>query len=374
MWAAGIVRIVFILSGLGAGGAEKVVNLLAHHRRAQGDIVHVIATNSENPRSYFPYDQSIQVEAIGRLQENSGIRATLGKLLRLRRRLREISPDLVISFLTKVNVLAGLATMGLGTATIMSERNNFRLQSMNLVWRSIAPVTAHRAAALVMQTDFARSLLPKPLRSRAVVIPNPVALSGKPVRAPGDGARFVAVGRLDKQKGFDLLLEAFPDVAKRVPSATLSIFGEGPERSSLEQQVRKLEIADRVRMPGITTSPGEWLAAGDVFVLSSRFEGFPNVLLEALMAGLATVAFDCPWGPAEILHGDDVGLLVPASDVGLLAKALVRVATDQVLREKLAASGPRVAARYAKPVVFAQWDDVIADATVGRPIGLAAAS
>lgn len=365
-------RIVFVLSGLGAGGAEKVVNLLAHHRRAQGDIVHVIATNSENPLSYFPYDQSIQVEAIGRVQTDSNIKATFDKLFRLRRRLREISPDLVVSFLTKVNVLAGLATVGLGTTTIMSERNNFKLQNINPFWRSIMPFTAHRAAALVMQTNSARSLLPKRLRSRSVVIPNPVTLPGIPARAPGSGARFVAVGRLDKQKGFDLLLEAFSEVAKQVAHATLVIFGEGSERSLLEQQARELGIADRVRMPGVTASPGDWLAAGDIFVLSSRFEGFPNVLLEALMAGLATVAFDCPWGPAEILDGD-VGLLVPASDVGHLTEALVRVATDRTLREKLAASGPRAAARYARPAVFAQWDDVIANAVNGRPVSLAAA-
>ncbi|TGV62805.1 glycosyltransferase, partial [Mesorhizobium sp. M2D.F.Ca.ET.160.01.1.1] len=118
-------------------------------------------------------------------------------------------------------------------------------------------------------------------------------------RSSGGGTRFVAVGRLEKQKGFDLLLEAFSRVARQLPMVTLVIFGEGPERAALEQQARGLGIADRVRMPGVTNSPVGWLSVGDIFVLSSRFEGFPNVLLEALMAGMATVAFDCPWGPAD---------------------------------------------------------------------------
>ena len=221
-----------------------------------------------------------------------------------------------------------------------------------------------------MQTNVARSFLPDQLKAKAVVIPNPVTLPDNLVRYPGSGTRFVAVGRLDKQKGFDLLLEAFSRIARQLPMCTLVIFGEGPERASLERQARRLGIADRVQMPGVTNSPGDWLSAGDVFVLSSRFEGFPNVLLEALMAGMATVAFDCPWGPAEILRAKDAGLLIPAADVGQLAEALRRVATDQPLRQRLAASGPLVAKQYSKPAVFAQWDEIIAKAVNGRAINV----
>ena len=359
-------RIVFVLSGLGAGGAEKIVNLLAHHRSLCDDDVHVIAVNAKSTQSYFPYDASIHVEVLGPPQSGPDLGTTLHKLLKLRRRLKAISPHLVVSFLTKVNVLVGLATIGLGTTTIMSERNNFILQKMHPFWHLIASVTARSAATLVMQTNHARSVLPTHLKPRAVVIPNPVSLPETPARSPTKGIRFVAVGRLDKQKGFDLLLAAFSQIARQVPNATLVIFGEGSERASLERQARELGIGDRIQMPGVTNCPGDWLSAGDVFVLSSRFEGFPNVLLEALMAGMATVAFDCPWGPGEILRGEDASLLVPAANVSLFADALMRVATDQGLRQKLAASGPRIAARYAKPIVFAQWDEVIISAVRNR--------
>ena len=363
-------RIVFVLSGLGAGGAEKIVNLLAHHRDQSSDVVHVIGVNANRPQSYFPYSSRIRIEALGQRQGAPRVVATAHRLFELRRRLQDIKPDLVVSFLTKINVLVGLATIGLDTTTIMSERNNFKLQKLNLFWRLVAPITARGAARLVMQTNVARSFLPDQLKAKAVVIPNPVTLPDNLVRYPGSGTRFVAVGRLDKQKGFDLLLEAFSRIARQLPMCTLVIFGEGAERASLEQQARRLGIADRVQMPGVTNSPGDWLSAGDVFVLSSRFEGFPNVLLEALMAGMATVAFDCPWGPAEILRAKDAGLLIPAADVGQLAEALRRVATDQPLRQRLAASGPLVAKQYSKPAVFAQWDEIIAKAVNGRAINV----
>ena len=365
-------RIVFVLSGLGAGGAEKVVNLLAHHRVQLNDSVHIIAVNAKSGESYFPYDNSINVEGLGVPGGTSGIGTTLYRLLELRRRLRAIQPDLVVSFLTKVNVLVGLASLGLGAVRIMSERNNFMLQDMNPIWRLIAPVTARGATSLVMQTDLARSALPERLKAKAVVIPNPVAVPDKFVRSPSSELRFVAVGRLEKQKGFDLLLEAFSRVARQLPTSTLVIFGEGPERAPLERKVRTLGIADRVRMPGVTKSPCDWLSVGDVFVLSSLFEGFPNVVLEAMTAGMAVIAFDCPWGPAEILRGGSAGLLVPAADVDQLADALRRIATDEPLRQKLAASGPSVARRYSQPIVFAQWDELIADAVnrqaVNQPV------
>lgn len=368
-------RIVFVLSGLGAGGAEKVVNLLAHHRSECGDTVHVLAVNAESATSYFPYDPAIAVETLGHFPRAArGIAPGL-RMIALRRRLRVLRPDLVVSFLTKINVMVALASLTLGIPTVISERNNLTLQKMNPIWRWIHPLAARGAACIVLQTDLARRSLPRRSREQAVVIPNPVTPAEGPARVVDRRAvRVVAAGRLEPQKGFDLLLEAFAGIAKDLPNVTLTIFGDGPRRGDLERQARELGIADRVTMPGVTASPGIWTAAGDIFVLSSRFEGFPNVLLEALMAGMATIAFDCPWGPAEILADPNTGLLVPAGDVAALGDAIRRVATDAVLRENLAAAGPRIADRYSKTSVLGQWDNAIAGVIrtriMGIPIGV----
>ncbi|MCA1406413.1 glycosyltransferase family 4 protein [Ensifer sp. IC3342] len=362
-------RIVFVLSGLGAGGAEKIVNLLAHHRLARGDTVHVIALNATSPESYFPYDRAISVEALGNGKRQALPASGKGwRLLALRRHLQALQPDVVISFLTKINVLVGLATWGLDTAVIMSERNNFRSQEMHVFWRLARPLAARFATNLVMQTNEACRCLPETLRAKAVIIPNPVALPSACARAPGDGTRIIAVGRLDKQKGFDLLLQAYQGVAATAPAATLTIFGEGPQRAALEQQVRDLALSDRVLMPGVTKSPADWIKAGDIFVLSSRFEGFPNVLLEAMTAGLAVIAFDCPWGPSEILGSPDTGVLVPAADVERLGDAIRRLIMDRTLREKLASAGSAAATtRYATSAVLQLWDDTITASAARRP-------
>src|SRR5690606_32032149 len=117
-----------------------------------------------------------------------------------------------------------------------SERNNFTSQTMHPLWRMARPLAARRAIRLVMQTKTARLALSSDLRGRAVVIPNPVALPDGPSALPRDGACFVAVGRLDPQKGFDLLLAAFARVVRQIPNAQLTIFGEGPQRAALERE------------------------------------------------------------------------------------------------------------------------------------------
>lgn len=357
-------RLVIVQSGLGAGGAEKIVNMLARHRYELGDRVDVVAVNAPSSKSFFPYDDAIALHALGG-DSDRGVEGTFIRLRHLRQRLQGLRPDLVISFLAKVNVMVGIATIGLGMPTIMSERNNFTAQKIHPAWRLAGRAFVWRATKLVMQTELARASLPERLKNRAVVIPNPVAQPPFDRRVSADQLKFVAVGRLERQKGFDLLLEAFALAAEKLPSARLVIFGDGPERPALKNLADRLGISSRIGMPGTTRTPQEWLAAGNIFVLSSRFEGFPNVLLEALVTGMATVSFDCPWGPSEIFRSEDRYPLVPAADVEALAAALVRVASDPETKRRLEGIGPRVAVRFSEASVFAKWDRLI-DCTVAQ--------
>lgn len=357
-------RIVFVQAGLGAGGAEKIVSLLAEHRHELGDEVHVLAFSSPPGGSYFPYRDDIRVETPG-TADRAGGRSMLRVARRiswLRSRFRALKPDLIVSFLTKINVLVTIASRGIGARVVISERNNPGMQTAHPFWRPASLLAARAADGIVMQTEQARATLPARAQARAVVIPNPCTMPSGARGRKGDGSRIVAVGRLDRQKGFDLLLEAFARAAPAMPGATLTIFGEGAERAALEAQIRALGLRDRVRLPGVTECPGAWLEAGDVFVLSSRFEGFPNVLVEALAGGLPAVAFDCPWGPSSILTDGKDGLLVPPQDVEALASALERLVTDAELRAALSAAASKTVGRFLLPNVLAQWDAAFAAA------------
>lgn len=194
------------------------------------------------------------------------------------------------------------------------------------------------------------------------VIPN--AVPDIPA-GPGDpGAhRLIAAGRLSHQKGFDLLLAAFASVAQSNPDWTLDIFGDGPLRQKLEQLVISLGLSGRARINPSTGRLGERMRDASVLVISSRFEGFPLLLLEAMAAGLTTVSFDCPTGPGEIITDGTNGLLVPAQDVPAMAAALDRIMSDESLRRRLAAAAPAAVRPYSSQQVGRRWDELLAGAT-----------
>jgi glycosyltransferase involved in cell wall biosynthesis len=354
-------RIVIVQSGLSAGGAEKIVNLLALHRAALGDEVHVLVFSGARESSYFKYTDDVQICSM-----NDNSHASGNPLLRvarrvkwLRRQFRTIRPDLVVSFLTKTNVMNLLASLGTGIPVIISERNNPYRQEASMFWRVGLRLLQPFATLLVMQTQAARMQLGKQMQARAVVIPNPNTLPVTIDRNRRFTGSVVATGRLTPQKGFDLLLQAFAIVDPQLSFASLTIFGEGPERSRLLAQAKDLGISHRVNFPGTTAKPGEWLKAADVFVLSSRYEGFPNVLVEAMAAGLPSIAFSCPWGPEDIITHEKNGLLLEAENVNALAAAMVRLLQDERLRKELSEASEEIASRFELKKIMGQWDEAI---------------
>jgi glycosyltransferase involved in cell wall biosynthesis len=211
--------------------------------------------------------------------------------------------------------------------------------------------------ALVVLTEGDREDY-APLARRVVRIPNPTPAS------PGGRSTLqvpviAAAGRLNWQKGFDLLIAAFAPLAGRHVDWTLRIHGGGPDRAALEAQVEALGLEGRVVLAGPTRRLGEALAQASVFALSSRFEGFGLVILEAMSHGLPVVSFDCPRGPGEIITTGRDGTLVPAEDVPGLTAALEELMTDPARRRASGAAAIETARAYDREAVAAQWEELL---------------
>jgi glycosyltransferase involved in cell wall biosynthesis len=192
-------------------------------------------------------------------------------------------------------------------------------------------------------------------RKSITVLHNPVVV-GLPAEASrkmdwnSDGARVLAVGSLIPVKNYPLLLSAFAQLL-RSRAASLLILGEGPERDRLRLLAKKLGIADRVALAGVTIDPAPYYASADVFALSSNSEGFGNVLVEAMDHGLTPVSTDCPTGPREILDHGRYGYLIPCDDADALAAALDRALASPLPPDLLKAraqelSGSRIIDEY----------------------------
>jgi len=190
-----------------------------------------------------------------------------------------------------------------------------------------------------------------------VTIHNPARLTPadavrpRPPTMP-DGRCILAAGRLTRQKNFPLLLDSFATLPGDVQ---LVILGDGPDDAALRRQAAALGVADRVHLPGFVDRPGDWFAHAAVFALSSRWEGFGHVVVEAMDAGAPVVATDCPHGPRDIVEPGVDGLLVPNEDPTAFAAALNRILADPDEARRLAAAGKASAARFSADRIAAQY-------------------
>ena len=354
-------HVAFALSALQAGGAERVVADLTRAVVERGWRATILSFDRPGDPIYHSYDPRVQLRRLALPPAGGGLRAAMQTVKRVtaaRKILRSHEFDVVISFLTKINTVMLLAAMGTGVPIIVSERNNPDRQAANPLWKMTLNRLYPRAAGIVMQTERSLERLPARIRRRATVIANP---SRTPPFAP-DGAlepTLTAVGRLTEQKGFDLLIRAFAGIADRYPEWRLLVWGEGPDRAALEQQIRDLNLADRVQLPGNSAIPGSWIESATVFVLPSRYEGWPNALAEAMGAGLPVVAFDCDFGPSEMIAHGESGLLVAAENIGALAAAISAMIEQPELRQKLGREAIRAMDRFSGETITTRWLQLI---------------
>lgn len=327
-------RLSIFIPSLMGGGAERVTSILANGFARRGHSVDLLLARAEGP---YLEDISAGVRIVD--FDRSGVSASLPQLTRYLRRER---PHAILSMLSHANVIALIANRLAGSPSraVVCERSSFvecrrtyRAPRERLI-RTMMRVTYPWSSRIITVSDAIIDELHQAMgieRGRFLSVPNPVvpndvdALSREPFECDvfGQGRPvIVAAGRLAPEKDFATLIRAFKLVRER-RDAALVILGEGPERPGLESLAAELALLDHVRLPGFVRNPFPFMRAGAVFVLSSRFEGMPGVLVQAMACGTPVVSTDCRTGPREVLEGGKWGTLVPVGDAAAMAAAIV---------------------------------------------------
>ena len=367
-------RITFYGEGLHGGGAARVMSVLLNAWAERGETVNLLTMDDGSATPNYTLHPAITHRCLDIERSSSnpivGLLATYRRVRILRKAILETKPDVVISFLSRLNVTTVLAMKPYNTPVLVSERTDPAQRSIGRVWEYLRNKTYAEADCVVMQTERSRHYFSDKIQKRIQVIANPLTIPPEAAmprqESDSEEKRIMALGSLRSEKGFDLLINAFAKSANQHPEWTLNIWGEGGLRETLEAQVRSLGMEGRIHLPGQTRQPFEKLRESDIFVLSSWVEGFPNALLEAMAMGLAVISFDCPSGPSELIRPDYDGILLPPKDEEALTKALDTLMGDAKLRRQLAAHAPEVRERYSTETVLAKWDAEIQKAIMNR--------
>ena len=360
-------KAMFFTASLGGGGAEMhLARLLASFDRGVVTPALALARGGGSYLARLPADVATTSWFAARRSSTLSLAAAIPLLAR---HIAAERPDVVMSFLEMPNLalLAAarlvprrpLVVLGTQIAPIEAYRHGALGRA---ILAGIRHVYRHADAIVALSAGVRGELiaLDARLADRTHVIANAIvddharAARTRPARRP-DGVTdlLVACGRLVPQKNFPLLLRALARVRRR-RAAHLWLLGDGPDRAALEAQAQALDLGAHVSFLGWKDDPGSFFAAADVFVMSSDFEGFGNVLVEAMVGGTPVVSTDCPHGPGEIIASGQSGLLVPTGDETALADAVLAVLEDGALAARLRAGGARRAEDFAAARIAAE--------------------
>ncbi|MBS4709101.1 glycosyltransferase family 4 protein [Aeromonas caviae] len=352
-------KICFFVGNLNqAGGTERVSLVIASELQARGYQIHMLSLQcGDNP--FFELADGIQVSQLFTTAGRGSLRLPLA-ILKLRRYLQQHQIDILIDVESMLALYALPAVLGLNIRHICWEHFNYSVDLGKASRRLARKLAARFADDVVTLTERDKQLWVANTKCTAniVSIPNPVTIILPTEINLHKAKLFLAVGRLTYQKGFDLLLQAWAQVAPLHPDWRLRIVGDGEDKAMLEQLRRDLNIEASTELLPKTNNIAAHYQQAAFFVMSSRFEGLPLVLIEAQAYGLPIVSFDCDTGPAEIIKHGETGWLCKPGCMESLSSSInvaLQYTIDANDLTQLCSSAVKNVEKFTLPIIAARW-------------------
>ncbi len=353
-------KIVCVIGSIGVGGgAERVMSHLCNYFAENHSVVY-LALSKCTGKQYFLKEQV-------KLYNGINYKNKLSAVFTLRRILLSEKPDVIISFLTQVNISVLLATRFTNIPVVVSDRGDLSVK--NKLRKYLRLYLYPKAAGIVFQTKDARNFFKGRIHEKSIVIPNPVFVSENLLHSTilERKKEIVSVGRLDYQKNHEMTIHAFARLHSKYPQYVLSIYGYGALREKLQQLISSLGLEKSVILCGNRPDLHERIKDTQLFVMSSRWEGMPNALMEAMALGLPCISTDCPVGaPRELIQDGINGILIPKEDQKALEEKMDYLLSNIEDANRMGEKAKDIQNEYSVEKISKIWESYILSIVKGN--------
>lgn len=346
-------NIAFVIHEMTGGGAERVISVLANNMVKKGIDVTILMT--AGAKVEYELDSRVRVIQVGDKTAGNPINF-LKRITNLRSNFKNEVYDAIIAFEADTGFYSVIANAFMGNKLFVSERNDpARYNHKLLRWFAYS-----KAKRVLFQTEGARNYFRGNIRDKGIVIANPLK-EGLPDVYHGDRRKqIVAVGRLNSQKNYHVMIDAFEEFYRMHPDYSLHIYGEGELRENISRRIQAGNAAEAIILEGFCSNVNEKIRDAAMFVMSSDYEGMPNALMEAMAIGLPVISTDCPiGGPRELIEDGVNGLLVNIGDSNGIAKAMAKLADDTELATRIGVEATRIREKYNSDTICMKWIEAI---------------
>ncbi|WP_299113622.1 glycosyltransferase family 4 protein [uncultured Winogradskyella sp.] len=355
-------KIGFVIGTLSSGGAERVISTLSNSLIERFDIT-IITFAKSTP--FYALDNRIKVipcrEKVNKPKSAfDSLKLNYGLVKRISKISKQEEIDILIGFITSANILTVLASRLNGIPSIISERNNPLVEDVPKLWEILRGLVYPKASILVLQTNGIKKLYEKKIKpDKIAILPNPISSGLSKLRNNSIKKEkiILSVGRLDKNKCHDELITAFYTINSN--DWKVKIIGDGSKKQELTDLIKTYNLSENVEIISKVKDIDRYYNEASLFVFTSKTEGFPNALLEAMHFGLPCVSTDCNFGPSDLINDGENGFLIPVNDQKALTTKLSELIHNKDLQTKFSENAKQTTEQYMSEKVVAQWEALI---------------